>query len=162
MPKADSLSDRKEPIDKHLDRLSYMLDDIFRIPGTNIRFGLDPVISFIFPVAGDAVGAMMSAYIVVLSVRHGLPKIVITRMVYNVAVDFIIGGIPLIGDLFDFTWKSNDKNMRLLNKYATGGKRSFWSDWAWVFVLLAILFLLLAGFVALVYYALKEIGFSLF
>jgi Domain of unknown function (DUF4112) len=162
MSERDLLAGRKEPIDKHLDRMSFILDDAFRIPGTNIRFGLDPVISFLFPVAGDAIGAMMSAYIVLLSVRHGLPKIVIARMVFNVAVDFIIGGIPLIGDLFDFTWKSNDKNMRLLNRYATGGKRSFWSDWAWVFVLLAILLLLLVGFFALVYYALKAIGFSLF
>lgn len=162
MSQTDSLAGRKEPIDKHLDRLSHILDEAFRIPGTNIRFGLDPVISFFFPVAGDALGALMSAYIVVLSVRHGLPKIVIARMVFNVAADFIIGGIPLIGDLFDFTWKSNDKNMRLLNKHATGGKRSFWSDYAWVFVLLAILLLLLAGFFVLVYYALKAIGFSLF
>jgi hypothetical protein len=150
-----------EPVDKHLDRLSYLLDKSLRIPGTDIRFGIDPIISFLFPVAGDLLGGLMSAYIVIVSVRYGLPKIVITRMVFNVALDFIFGSIPLIGDLFDFAWKSNDKNMRLLNRYASGEKRSFWSDWAWVFVLLAILVLIMGGIIALVYAGLRALGIRL-
>ena len=150
-----------EPVDKHLERLSYLLDRSIKIPGTNFRFGLDPIISLLLPVGGDLISAGMSAYIVILSVRHGLPKIVITRMVFNVAADFIIGSIPLIGDVFDFAWKSNDKNMRLLNRYASGEKRSFWSDWAWVFVLFGVLALLMGGILTLVYLGLKAVGFRL-
>ena len=128
------------------------------IPGTNIRFGLDPVIGFFFPVVGDAVGAIVSAYIVLVSVRYGLPKIVIARMVFNVAADFVVGSIPLVGDAADFVWKVNTRNLRLLNKFASGERGSFWSDWAWVFVLFGVLFGLILGALILIYYALKATG----
>lgn len=150
----------REPIDKNLDRLSYILDRSIRVPGTDIRFGVDPLISFLFPFAGDTIGALMSAYIVLVSVRYGLPKSVITRMVFNVAADFAIGSIPFLGDLFDFAWKSNDKNMKLLEKHARGKGGSFWSDWAWVLALLGIGALLVFGLLALIIYALSTINFS--
>ncbi len=150
-----------QPIDKHLDRVSFIMDDLMRVPGTNLRFGLDPIISLLVPFAGDVVGTLVSAYVVLVSVRYGLPKIVITRMVFNIGIDYVIGTLPFVGDLFDFVWKSNDKNMALLNKYASGEGKSFWSDWAWVLVLLGGLGLLVFGFLAVVVYALYRIGFSL-
>ena len=146
-----------EPIDKHLDRLSYILDRSIRVPGTDFRFGLDPLISFFFPVAGDTIGAVMSAYIVLVSVRYGLPKSVITRMVFNVGADFMVGSIPLLGDIFDFTWKSNDKNMKLLEKHARGKGGSFWSDWAWVVILMGIAALAIFGLLVLAIIALASI-----
>ena len=132
------------------------------MPGTELRFGLDPVISFLFPVAGDTIGALLSAYIILVSVRYGLPKSVITRMVFNVVADFAVGSVPLLGDLFDFAWKSNDKNMKLLEKHARGPGGSFWSDWAWLFILFGIGILLIVGFLALIIYSLAVFNPRLF
>jgi hypothetical protein len=149
------------PVDKHLDKLTYYLDDLIRVPGTNLRFGLDPVISFLFPVAGDTIASLMSAYIVLVSIRYGLPKSVITRMVFNVGVDYAIGSIPFVGDIFDFAWKSNDKNMKLLNRHARGEGKSTLGDWVWVLVLLGVLFGFIAVIIGVVIYALSSIGFRL-
>lgn len=151
-----------EPIDKHLDKLTYILDRSIRVPGTDIRFGVDPIISFLFPVAGDTIGALLSAYIILVSVRYGLPKVVITRMVFNVVADFAVGSVPLLGDIFDFAWKANDKNMKLLERHARGSGGSFWSDWAWLFILFGIGILLIVGVLALIIYALSAINSRLF
>lgn len=151
----------RPPIDQHLERITLLMDKSIRIPGTRITFGLDPIIGLLFPVAGDAIGAIVSAYIVLVSVRYGLPKIVIARMVFNIAADFVVGSIPLVGDAADFVWKVNTRNVRLLNKYASGKRGSFWSDWAWVFVLFAGLFLLVFGALALIYYSIKATGMGL-
>src|SRR4030095_82501 len=146
------------PIDEHLERIGLLMDKSIRIPGTNITFGLDPGICLFFPVVGDAIGALVSAYIVLVSVRYGLPKIVIARMVFNIAADYLVGSIPFLGDAADFVWKVNTRNLSLLNRYASGKQRSFWSDWVWVFVLLGGLFVLLLGGLALIYYAFKVTG----
>jgi hypothetical protein len=151
----------RPPIDQHLERIALLMDKSIRIPGTGITFGLDPVIGLLFPVAGDAIGAIVSAYIVFVSVRYGLPKIVIARMVFNIAADFVVGSIPLAGDAADFVWKVNTRNLRLLNKHASGERRSFWSDWAWVLILFGVLFLLIFGGIALIYYAIKATGMGL-
>ena len=162
-PKTDSGLEplTRAPIDQHLERITLLMDKSIRIPGTGITFGLDPVIGLLFPVAGDAVGAIVSAYIVLVSVRYGLPKIVIARMVFNIAADFVVGSIPLVGDAADFVWKVNTRNLRLLNRYASGKRGSFWSDWAWVFLLFGVLFLLMFGALALIYYTIKATGMGL-
>ncbi|HSB12679.1 MAG TPA: DUF4112 domain-containing protein [Blastocatellia bacterium] len=151
----------RPPIDQHLERIALLMDRSFRIPGTDIRFGLDPVIGFFLPLAGDAIGAIISAYIVFVSVRYGLPKIVIARMVFNIAADFVVGSIPFLGDAADFVWKVNTRNLRLLNKYATGKRGSFWSDWAWVLILFGVLFLLILSGIALILWAIKASGVGL-
>lgn len=151
----------RPPIDQHLERIALLMDKSIRIPGTDLTFGLDPVIGLLFPVAGDAIGAIVSAYMVLVSVRYGLPKIVIARMVFNIAADFVVGSIPVVGDAADFVWRVNTRNLRLLNKYASGERGSFWSDWAWVFALLGVLFLLVFGGLVLIYYAFKASGIGL-
>lgn len=148
----------RPPIDQHLERIALLMDRSIRIPGTRIRFGIDPVIGFLFPVAGDAIGAIVSAYIVLVSVKYGLPKIVIARMVFNIAADFVVGSIPFLGDAADFVWKVNTRNLRLLNQYASGNRRSFWSDWAWVLTLFGVLLLLLSSVIALIFWAFKASG----
>jgi len=150
------------PIDAHLERIEMFMDRAIRVPGTNLRFGLDPIIGFFFPVVGDWVGTFVSAYIVLASIRHGLPKSTITRMVFNVAVDFLLGSVPIIGDAVDFAWKSNTKNLRLLNKYAKGTGGSVWSDWVWVFMLFGLLLLFGVGLLGLAIYAIRQTGFKLF
>lgn len=150
----------KRPIDTHLERIGFILDRAIRIPGTDIRFGLDPIIGLLFPAAGDTITVLLSAYIVLGSIRHGLPKAVLARMVFNIAVDYIIGTVPFLGDLFDFGWKANQKNIQLLEKHATGERRSLWSDWAWVFLLLGGLGIFIIGIFALIIYAFKAVGFK--
>lgn len=89
------------------------LDDAIRVPGTNRRIGIDPIVG-VLPVAGDAVMAALSGYIVVEALRLGAPRETVARMVGNVLVDFLGGSIPLIGDLFDATYKANVRNVELL------------------------------------------------
>ncbi len=153
-----TIEERIEPVDKGLDRISNILDQAIRIPGTNIRIGLDPIIGFIAPFAGDSITALMSVYIVIASIRYGLPKGVIARMVFNIGVDYALGSIPVIGDIFDFAWKANTMNMKLLNKYGSGDRRSSWSDWAWLFILLGALGALIFGLVAITIYAIHAVG----
>ncbi|MFL6214295.1 MAG: DUF4112 domain-containing protein [Blastocatellia bacterium] len=150
------------PIDTHLERIGLLMDRAIRIPGTNLRFGLDPILGFFLPVVGDWVGTLVGAYIVLASIRYGLPKSTITRMVFNVAVDLFIGSVPVVGDAIDFAWKSNTKNLRLLQKYAKGKGGSAWSDWLWVFILFGLVLLLGLGLVGLAFYFVKRAGFTIF
>ena len=149
-------------VDPKLERLSYYLDQFFRIPGTAFRFGIEPIIGFLLPGAGDALTALMSVYIVIASARYGLPKIVVGRMVFNVAADFLLGSLPLVGDAFDFAFKANQKNLDLLNRHASGQHRPSFGDWAWLVVLLAILGALIVGGVLLLVAALSAVHFRLF
>ncbi len=149
------------PFDPVLDGLTYYLDQFFRIPGTQIRFGLDPVIGFLFPGAGDAISNVLSGYMIWRSIRYGLPKIVVARMVFNVGLDYVLGSVPVIGDLFDFGFKANQKNLNLIKKYASGQRAPSWTDWAWAAILLAILAgLVLGGLLALIL-LLRWYGFRL-
>src|SRR3954469_12181690 len=105
--------------------LAKLLDRAFRIPGTNITFGLDPILGLI-PGGGDVAGAVFSGWLIMLGSRMGLPRHILMRMVANVAIDTIGGSVPLIGDLFDVAWKSNTKNLAILEQFAdapSGGGR---------------------------------------
>jgi hypothetical protein len=97
--------------------LAKLLDRAFRIPGTNITFGLDPILGLI-PGGGDLAGAVFSSWLIMLGSRMGLPKHILMRMVANVAIDTVAGSIPLVGDLFDVAWKSNTRNLALLEQFA--------------------------------------------
>ena len=93
-----------------------LLDSAFAIPGTGIRIGLDAIVGLI-PGGGDVVGAVLSSGIVLMAMREGVPAPVLWRMVANIAIDTLIGAVPLLGDLFDVAWKSNTKNAELLDRY---------------------------------------------
>lgn len=104
---------------KRLNRVrsfSRLLDEQFRIPGTRYRVGLDGLLGLL-PGVGDAAGTLLSTYIVYEAVRLGAPRTVLLRMLANIGIDSIVGTIPLVGDLFDMTWKANRKNVALLEKY---------------------------------------------
>lgn len=98
-----------------LKRLFNLLDSRFRVPGTNWRFGLDGIVGLV-PGVGDAAGALISLYIVAEAWRLGVRKRTIARMLGNVALDSLFGAVPLAGDLFDFLWKSNARNLRLAER----------------------------------------------
>ena len=107
----------REPPDLgHLRGLSRLLDNAFVIPGTRYRFGLDALIGLV-PGLGDAVSALFSSYLVLQASRLGAPRSVVSRMIANVAIDTVVGGVPLLGDLFDVAWKSNVRNMALLEQH---------------------------------------------
>lgn len=101
--------------DNNLDMLSHILDDFLRIPGTNIRFGLDGIVGLI-PGIGDVLGAMASWIIILAAWLRGVPKITLARMLANVAIETIIGSIPILGDAFDIAWKANRRNFALLQR----------------------------------------------
>jgi hypothetical protein len=148
-------------IDPRIERITDLMDRAIRIPGTNLRVGLDPILGLLLPQVGDAIGALISAYLILASVRYGLPKGVIARMIFNLGVDYALGAVPLIGDLTDFAWKANDKNLKLLKRHARGAGRSFWSDWGWALILLGALGVLIVGFILLTIALLQRVSLPL-
>ena len=117
--------------DENLDLLSHLLDDWFRIPGTNIRFGLDGIIGLI-PGFGDIVGGLASCIIVVAAWIRGVPYITLARMMVNLALDVIIGTVPFLGDVFDVAWKANRRNYVLLTRHVREPRRHTWRDWVFL------------------------------
>lgn len=96
--------------------LATVLDDAIRIPGTNFRIGIDPLVG-LMPGLGDLLGGAASLYILIEAARAGAPASVLLRMAANVGIDTVVGSIPVLGDLFDFGWKSNTRNARLLARH---------------------------------------------
>jgi hypothetical protein len=107
---------RTDPRVQRLRTLARVLDSALGIPGTKYRFGVDAIIGLV-PGIGDAIGAIFSVFIVFQAARLGAPKSTLFRMMSNIGVDTIVGEIPLLGDLFDFGWKANTKNMALLEEH---------------------------------------------
>lgn len=120
---------------EHLDYVASLLDDIFRIPGTQIRFGLDALVGWV-PGIGDAMTGVASFLIVFASWRRGAKVVTLARMVANVLLETAIGAIPVAGDVFHVIWKANRRNYRLLlrekEQPGAGARR----DWMFLGVLL--------------------------
>ena len=131
-------------IEKGLDDLARYLDGLFRVPGTDWRFGLDALVGLI-PNVGDTLTSLASFYILFAGVRYGVPKITLLRMAMNIGIDYLVGSIPFIGDAFDFFWKSNQRNMDLIRERATGHGKGKTSDYIFIFGLIGLLVLILIG-----------------
>ncbi|HEX8846442.1 MAG TPA: DUF4112 domain-containing protein [Pyrinomonadaceae bacterium] len=135
-------------VEQGLERLSHLLDGLFRIPGTAWRFGLDAIVGLI-PGVGDTATALASFYILAAGVRYRVPKVTLLRMGINIGIDYLVGVIPVIGDAFDFVWRSNERNMELIRKRATvsgaAAKQGRRSDWIFVGVIILILIGMLVG-----------------
>ncbi len=101
--------------DASLARLARLLDSAVRIPGTNVRIGLDAVIGLV-PVVGDTATALVSGVFIVAAIRAGAPKRVIAEMTANIALDWLLGAIPVAGDIFDVAFQANVRNLRLLRE----------------------------------------------
>lgn len=146
---------------KRSRELAELLDSKFTIPGTNIRFGLDPVISLV-PGVGDWLSGLISIYFLFQAVLAGGGNAVLVRMLINILLDILLGTIPLLGDLFDVAWKANTKNVELLQEVvenpAHTQTKSRWFNW-----LLFILFTgIIVGLLALLSWLIIEIFESLF
>jgi hypothetical protein len=108
---------------KWIEGVINVMDNRFRVPGTNIRFGLDPIIG-LFPIVGEAVTFSISSILILSMVKYGVSRKVIIKMVGNVMIDAVVGSVPLIGDLFDVAYKANQRNYKLLKEHQLEGKHS--------------------------------------
>ena len=104
-----------------IHQLAHIMDSNFRIPGTRFRFGWDPILSLV-PGAGNIISYVVSGILVIQMVRYGVSGKVALKMIGNVALDFIISVIPVIGTAFDAVYKANNRNVKLLNEHYVEGK----------------------------------------
>jgi len=119
-----------------------------RIPGTNLRFGLDPILGLI-PGAGDAAGAVLAAWILVAAIRLGASRATVVRIAGNVALDAAVGAVPLLGDIFDFAWKANLRNVALLERHLTAPDHAERADRSFVWLVLSGVLVLVFGLLVL-------------
>ena len=112
-------------------RWARIFDSAFRIPGTNIRFGIDPIIGLV-PGIGDLASPVLSLFMIWHGTRLGVPKVVLVRMVFNALIDGLSGVVPVAGDLFDFGWKATEWNLALLERHAMPGQRATSFDYLFV------------------------------
>ena len=108
--------DKQDSSLRDLDYIAQLMDSRFRIPGTNIRFGLDPILS-LFPAAGNIVSYIISGLLVLQMVRHGASGKLAIKMIFNICLDFLISSIPILGTIFTVGYKANNRNVRLLKDY---------------------------------------------
>ncbi len=101
---------------RELRRFAHLLDEAFRIPVIGYRVGLEPILGLV-PIIGDVSGFLLSGYLIVRAARLGLPRALVSKMIFNAVLDASIGSIPIVGDIFDFFWKVNKRNMRLVERY---------------------------------------------
>ena len=120
---------------EHLDYIATLLDDIFRLPGTRIRFGLDAIIGWV-PGIGDAIAGLASLLIIFAGWKRGAPRITLARMVANVLLETGIGMIPIVGDVAHIAWKSNRRNFNLLVRERERPQQHMWRDWVFILVLI--------------------------
>jgi Domain of unknown function (DUF4112) len=121
-----------------LRKWSVLLDSAFRVPGTRLTFGLDPILGLI-PGLGDLTTPFFAALLLLHAVRMRIPRVVQVRMLINAVIDLGVGVIPFIGDFFDFGWKANVRNLTLLERYAQPGARASRADWLFVLLVIAAL-----------------------
>lgn len=100
----------------HLRKLATLMDRAFTLPGTKIQFGWDAILGLI-PGLGDTAGLVVSGYIIAMARQMGVPKWMIVTMVWNVFIDWLIGLVPFLGDIFDVGWKANIRNIDLLDRH---------------------------------------------
>ncbi|HEV2670744.1 MAG TPA: DUF4112 domain-containing protein [Gemmatimonadales bacterium] len=124
------------------------LDAGWRIPGTNIRFGLDPILGLI-PGVGDAAGAVLAGWIFVEAIRLGASRATLVRIAGNVVLDGGLGAVPILGDIFDFAWKANLRNVALLEPHVLAPAHARGTDRFFIACVIGGVILVIAGVLAL-------------
>ena len=144
----------------HLETLAWILDSGIPVPGFRFRIGVESLLGLI-PVIGDAIGALLSTYILVIAARMGVPRVTLLRMGWNIALDAIVGAVPVAGDIFDFVWKANLRNVAILRDHAEDPGRARSKDWlfAGLFVLFVATSLGLLGWAGYVLGKMAVAGF---
>lgn len=134
---------------RKIETAAAWLDTKFKIPGTSISFGLDPIIGLV-PVVGDFIGLVISSGLFVTMLRYGVSGKVKVLMMLNIFLDTIIGSIPILGSIFDFYFKANQRNLRLMQRHYQEGKYQGSGIGIIVLIFLIMMFLL-GGAVFLIY-----------
>ena len=125
--------------DEALRKLEFLLDEAFRIPLTNFRFGIDGIVGLV-PGLGDALAGLLSLIIPLAAWIRGVPYITLIRMAANLGLGVLVGTVPIFGDIFDVVWKANRRNYRLLSRHLGEPKQHTWRDWAFLLLLGIVLF----------------------
>jgi Domain of unknown function (DUF4112) len=142
--------------------IALLMDDLFRVPGTKRRFGLNPLLDLI-PAIGDASAATISAATLFVAARSGVPKVVIVRMGLNILLNAMIGVIPGIGEAFAFWFRPSHRNYELLKKHAAAEVRpSTTHDKIFVFAIVGLILLLFTGLILAGMYVMVLLGRALF
>ena len=121
-----------------LRKWSVLLDSAFRVPGTRLTFGLDPIIGLI-PGLGDLTTPFFAVVLLLHAVRLRIPKVIQVRMLINAVFDLLLGLVPVVGDFLDFGLKANVRNLALLERYAQPGARASRGDWIFVLAVIGVL-----------------------
>jgi hypothetical protein len=112
------------------EQLVRFFDDGIAVPGTRYRVGFDGIIGLLLPVLGDASTAAGALSLLYLAIQRGVPRVVLARMAFNVALDAMVGAVPIVGDLFDFAFKANRRNLRLIERATHApSRKSTLGDW---------------------------------
>jgi hypothetical protein len=128
-----------------VERIARLMDSQFRLPGTRFRFGLDPLLGLL-PIVGDLSTLAVSSALLLTMFRHGASGAVVVRMALNILLDTVVGAIPLVGNLFDFAYKSNERNVALLRRHYAEGRHG--GSGKGLVALLLLGFLVVFGLVA--------------
>lgn len=142
LPRADPVPESTTLDDPFIALVAKLMDSVFRVPGTKIRFGFDPIIGLL-PGIGDAATAVTSLLLILQSAKARVPRVVLARMVLNVLINTGIGAIPAVGDIFSVWFRSNARNYDLHRKHA-GTRSSTHSDWLFILALVGGALLVIA------------------
>jgi hypothetical protein len=141
------------------------MDSIIEIPGLKVRLGLDAILGLV-PAAGDVVSSLVTLYILQAASRRGVSRVTMARMGANILIDWLVGSIPIAGDVFDVYWKSNQRNVELLERHIDANpdstRRQRAGDWAFFAMLAALLVVFLVGSLTITYFAIAWLGALIF
>jgi Domain of unknown function (DUF4112) len=157
LPSEDQESRKLSGLEPLFRWLALIMDDFLRLPGTSLRFGLDPIIGLL-PGIGDVSSAIISAVALVHAARYGVPKILLARMAMNILINELVGIIPGLGDAFSFWFKSNVRNYELLRRYSAAPTRSRKGDWIFLLAVLSLLFIIVCAGLIVTVLVLQAIG----
>ena len=158
LPPEDRQSRRLSGVEPLFKWLALIMDEFLRLPGTKIRFGLDPIIGLL-PGLGDTASAIISTFALIYAARCRLPKIVLARMALNILINELVGIVPGIGDAFSFWFKSNARNYQIIKAHiAAPHGVSRRSDWIFVMAVLVLLFGIVCCGLLVTFLFLREIG----
>ncbi|WP_316793779.1 DUF4112 domain-containing protein [Pedobacter frigoris] len=135
-----------------LTKISYLMDEQFRFPGTKFRFGLDPILNLI-PIAGDMAGLVVSAGLLLAMAKRGASSKLVVLMSLNILLDATIGAIPIIGQIFDFFFKANSRNIGLMKAHYLEGKHQGSGK-----NIIVVVIIVLVAVLALLFYGLYQLA----
>jgi hypothetical protein len=120
----------REALPPWAKKLAYVLDDLIRIPGLDRGVGLDALVGLLIPGAGDAMTALGSTSLLVLALQRRVPFVILVQMVMNIGIDSVLGAVPVLGDIFDVFFRSNRRNLELIEQHQGIGSAPTAKDYA--------------------------------